>query len=645
MSFNASGWACDANVAGGTGVSNVLVKEGATTYFTLPQNSDRQGVIDAGLCQVLRSGFNYNLSTLGWSLGSHALTFTAQDGAGGCTGDWDIENASTPITVTITNSIPQNVSFSPNSGDIFIDLGGPEVSFTATFRDSNPVPSGRYHDVEEGKVKFGTSVDNYILEVVYDDDGSDVCTTGNGDSDCSIGITDGSESGNITLVPGSTSRSTSGNDLIVVFTLDFSGLSQSAAGTYNIYMYTEDWVGAEDDWQIMGALDIWNGSDVSVSGLVYDVTPWYPLATCANFASAGTLAGVEITLDGGVAGTQIATTNGSGEYSTTLTYGASYGYSLDGASYFNDLADLSEIQPGMGCEPGVTGLFTVTASGVPGPGLDFGMSEIKSPWIQVVATSLTSYSSISIDIPATCVTDYDNGGDCLPFISINDTSLGLEDNGVVAARGAISIGDGSGVGNPEDWQVVDSNLWRETGKGFAYYENLLEDELDPDDIITGDTNLSDISGLDDCLVGNDEAEVKLIDGSLAVDCLDFSVSETNGLAFIIVSGNIIVNGDVSHLEGIFTADGNIQINNEGDGEGDQITLEGTYIADADGNGAGGVVNNRSLEATTGAPGDLTNNLSPAAVFQYRPDLLIALLRFDETIGVFELSLDWEEINP
>jgi len=625
LPITVSGWAKDTNGAN-TGVNSVSIDISGTSGYTANVDAST-----GSFSKSITADF-YSLGFTGTESHTISLTTNPRDPED-CSG-WSLGTR----TINITNSSPSNISFSPNSGNLILDHdpdGNKQVEFTAIFNDADPVPVGRYHDVHYGKVRFGEATDPLLL-LEYTD---------NGDSTYDIDITGGSESGNITLV--NSSRSKNADNLTINFTLDFANMSPDAAGTYNIYQYAQDWAGVVADWEYMGNLVIWNGSDVDVSGRVYDITYYYPNTMCKNLDDADPhasgLASPQITFrwSSGPGSDVVVDANGSGNYSTVLTYGTTYIYTLFKPDYSASIADVSDATLTSGdCLLGETAAFTLN-NGPTVVGLDFGMSEVKNPWIQVVGGDLTSYGSISDLIPSTCVNDYNDGGCCLPFISINrlpdfgslpcNSDL-FSENGLVAAQvGPVEVwyGDGISSGYPHDWQVVTS-LWRRpTGTGFTYFRNLLGEDY----VLTGNKDISspDLDSAEgtvsDGHIGSTEKVIKLIDGNLTIN--QNTVVDPGGILLLVASGNIIVNGDVDRVDGIFSADDNININS---GTAGQAILQGSWSAGADGTGT--LTNSRDLGSD--------NNLNPAAVFQYRPDFMVSLLKQNEGL---KPKIKWEEVKP
>ena len=106
-----------------------------------------------------------------------------------------------------------------------------------------------------------------------------------------------------------------------------------------------------------------------------------------------------------------------------------------------------------------------------------------------------------------------------------------------------------------------------------------------------------------------------INGDLTIDSGAAAWDIPPGTTVIfVVSGNIIVNGDVNHIEGIFSADGDFIVNNRVNAS--QLVIEGSVIANAKRNSANTnpFNNNRDL--------DSDNNDTPAVKIIYRPDFVL-----------------------
>lgn len=536
----------------------------------------------------------------------------------------------TPGGPTLTPTPTMEITLPLGEGDICSPFNDPNndhiIGFGMSITDSDSVSAGRYHHVRYADMNIG-SIASPLLLVHYVD---------NGDNTYSVAKTAGSQRDAIGL--STYSRSRTGSTLYVDFSLDVNNFPFSVGDTYDVFVRAEDFAGAVANWRNMGQLEIWNCQGVNISGKVYDVSYYYPDMVCGNLSDSDpNISGLPNTniLFDAVAGDDVSALTGvDGRYTAALRAGSSYRYTLTRSPFFNAIADLADVTAGDECLTGETAVFTVTEG--PRGVIDFGMSSQRDPWIQVIGADLTAYTSITVDVPQTCVDNYGGGGECLPFISVSKLTRSaasiFSENSIVAARAGISSGQALAVGDPNNWRVIDANLWhRPGGSGYNYYVGLAGGTLPAGERIEGDVNLSAISGLSDGVVASGEEEVRLIHGNLAMD-RNLTVAQ-GGIALLVVSGNITFDSNVTIAQGIFSADGNISI---ADGD-DQLILSGIFVADADSDGAGSVINSRSL--------GIDDALTPAAVFIYRPDLAVAMLRGTTTQGIMEAEARWEEIRP
>jgi len=375
--------------------------------------------------------------------------------------------------------------------------------------------------------------------------------------------------------------------------------------------------------------------DVEVSGTIYDVTSTYPNSVCDDFATAPRLANRTVTFVNLDDNSQVSTTtDANGNYRLTLTYNQTYQIQPIN-NYFYVISDFTNL-PSIGTCIANDSFRVESAPSI--TGLDFGFSRILDPWAQVIGGDIISFGPIQVAVPESCRTDYNNGGECLPFLTTNrltNSSAPLfSENGIVATQiaGGIDYGQALAIGDPQNWSVEDDQLWRpDTSRGYDYYRRLFWDQTDNQ--LSGNQTLSGISELADGQVASGETVMKLIDGNLTVD-RNLTVAQ-GGLALLIVSGDIIINGNVTRLEGIFMADDNITIQDGSNNNiNDQLIIAGSLVADADNQGNGSLVNQRNLGAD--------NNLNPAVVFQFRPDLIVTMLT--EGVGVKQWK-NWQEVKP
>jgi hypothetical protein len=145
----------------------------------------------------------------------------------------------------------------------------------------------------------------------------------------------------------------------------------------------------------------------------------------------------------------------------------------------------------------------------------------------------------------------------------------------------------------------------------------------------GDLTISDWNTPYD--VGNGLTQEKIvifINGNLTINTTEFKVKNTHFLLFV-VSGNIIINPSVTTLEGIYVANGTIQIGTSGQNLDSALKANGMFIGWGDGGGEG-IDFGRNL----------ANDSLPAEVFTFRPDFLVNAPDFLKKHQFY-----WQEITP
>ncbi len=132
--------------------------------------------------------------------------------------------------------------------------------------------------------------------------------------------------------------------------------------------------------------------------------------------------------------------------------------------------------------------------------------------------------------------------------------------------------------------------------------------------------------------------VFLIDGNLTIDINDpnnnnkapWTVPPGTSVLFI-ARGNIIVDPNVTHFEGIFSADNDFRVNSKNPTADEELVIEGSVIANA-AKGAGLFINNRDLKND--------NSSTPAVRIIYRPDLVL-----NAPILIRSTNYKFQEVAP
>ncbi len=127
-----------------------------------------------------------------------------------------------------------------------------------------------------------------------------------------------------------------------------------------------------------------------------------------------------------------------------------------------------------------------------------------------------------------------------------------------------------------------------------------------------------------------ETIVVFVDGDLTFADPDgigdlVTVAE-GGFAAFIVSGNITIGPDVTHLEGVYVADGTLTTQSAGSSADQSFTGEGTFV------GWTQVALERGL-------GDTANETTPAESFIFRPDLVRSIPQ-----QMKRSQIIWQETN-
>ncbi len=634
MPITISGWAKDEN-GSNDGVDSVHVYRdgdpGTGVYITsIPANASTGSFSGNITADFYASGFTGSES--------HSLHLWAIKRDTNDCENWKIGQR----TIYVTNNAPTNGSVTiegTSNGaldgtDLCVDHDTDNnqiVSVTATFSDVDSYPNPRLSDIERADIIFDNDNDysnGEFYRVRYQDDGAGGYTLSETGS--------GSHLDQLSILNSSAFFNDSTDTLTVDFNLDLSGIGASNYFESNIYLRAWDFAEASSSRELKASLiEFWNCIDVLVSGTVFDITSLYPVVVCDDLDPSVSIGfgNVSLSFDDLGGGESSDVSAGDGSYNVTLNYLSDYSFSLVSPSAYTYIADIrSDDLTCSGsvdcdCPYGLEIESDVQFAVIDGPvveELDFGMVLALDQWLQVVGGDITSYGSIDDSVPSTCQNNYDNGGECLPFITVDryttsGTSL-FSENGIPAAFGTVNWGGGS-AGDPNNWYVEDNVLDQPQGQGYTYFSTRLGSDYDEPET---DLSNMDLSG---------DPKVRLINGSMTAD-QDYTVAE-NDFALFVVSGDLTIAGDVENLHGIFLVDGNITI--AGDDTSPQGLFEGIFVADANSSGAGQVSNDRDRE--------IENNLAPSSVFEYRPDMLVSLLSDPVLVQALESAMNWEEIKP
>jgi len=400
---------------------------------------------------------------------------------------------------------------------------------------------------------------------------------------------------------GSASRLVNGNNLMIRFPVQFS--SDFNPNLYDLRVSATDATGLSFNNIDAGRdFKVWN-CRVPIYGSMYD-TSSVASAVCPNFGSVLTNSDVNFTDLNYVYGTiqklmSVTSPAYSSDYpiyDNSLEWGVSY------IPFFNNDLNLTNpvmrlnngwnrtTQTGTTVCPG--GSITISDSNMDAyqsilvANVDFGAVANQDPWWQGRGVSILGRTSVRSDVPVTCT------GSCVAALNIDNTDR--DDNGVVMSSSLSSTAGAWGSNN--NWY---KNGYSQIIKTLDYTTmfNSLNGKVGVRTAVDWTTNPTGVRG-------GGGTGVVFVDGPLTIDA-NHSVVVGNFL-MVVVRGNIIVNPNVTTLEGAYVATGN-------------ISITGTNISALNINGmiyAGG---NISIDRTLGTGSE--NNLNPAVRVNIRPDLI------------------------
>ena len=225
------------------------------------------------------------------------------------------------------------------------------------------------------------------------------------------------------------------------------------------------------------------------------------------------------------------------------------------------------------------------------PGLTVDLSYIKDQegWFQGKGLDIRSKNGISSGVPITASS----------FLSVDNLNIGTSNNGVVAGpsyRNTNGWNDSSQYGSPNNWYVsqsfVDPHKFDYPDLFDTYYQRLGEGVTGVTTIATGDTG------------------VKFVNGDLNIDS-DVVVAN-NQYLMVIVSGSINIGVGASRVDGIYVADGGINALGTSD---NQLIINGILYASG---------RNSNIRLARSFTVKSNNNLTPAVVVNYQPEMVFAL---------------------
>lgn len=281
-----------------------------------------------------------------------------------------------------------------------------------------------------------------------------------------------------------------------------------------------------------------------------------------------------------------------------LKFGATYLYSFN--------ADLAASTPQMRipnsstCRNSLPVDNTTTNPYSNSPELQVDFSSIidQEPWFQVTGGGINAVNQIRDSIPITC----QHESDCTPAISIENTSIGFNNNGLVYGS-SIDYGcDNCKFGNPNNWGRSANRYSLSENFNYNYFFKDYDDKFRQ--VKYYDHNMDfDLIKTDTGGTG-----VVIVDGDVNINT-DNTLTG-NQFLMIIAHRNINIYSTVNNISGIFFADGSITAAGESD---TQLIINGALYS---------VYSNISL--TRGFQTKNFNNSRPAVKINFLPHLIFTI---------------------
>ena len=408
------------------------------------------------------------------------------------------------------------------------------------------------------------------------------------------------------LVDALTLTTGAGTTMVVTKTLDYTGYNDADVLPLEFNMadiYTSSgWVASDQYWKV------WD-CKVAVSGMIYD----------GSAGQACNITGFSKIADSNLGFDQLIYKNMSGgtdvvmgvappaNYSgTDLVWNQSYLPIFNGGDVGNPEGDMAGsarftrgIDLGVGtthCADYLGGISQFTVSNIIWPystntqsQIDFSYIRDQESWFQVWGGGVKGRSEISSGVPVTAVSKY---------LTIDNNGIGVSNGGIVASatyRNSNGYNETTQYGNPNNWRIADdvvgSNRYSYQYLYGQYFIKMGE----------GVTNTT--------IAGAGSTGVVFVSGNLTISS-DVTVPVGKFL-MVIASGSINVDAGVNQLDGIYIADGGINIGNNSN---TQMVVNGILYSATTSN----VRINRSYTVKE------DNNTNPAVVVKYRPDFIFTM---------------------
>jgi hypothetical protein len=252
--------------------------------------------------------------------------------------------------------------------------------------------------------------------------------------------------------------------------------------------------------------------------------------------------------------------------------------------------------------------------------VDFAGIRNQDPWFQAEGGGIRAGNNIADNVPITCYSAA-NPAVCRPFMTIDSALVGTGSNGIVASpNNRISRTCDPlycQYGNANNWSDANNDINDNPNYSYFYSELIVKGSVAGSKIYSGNTRMSQLAS------DMGGTGVAFVNGNLSVDV--GNTVPQNKFFMVIVKNDIGVTDTVNAMQGLFVADGNINI---GGSAAAQIVVSGTLYS-ANGN----------INLTRGLTNTALNNNTPAILVRYRPDFI-----FNMPPALSGMTLNWKEGN-
>ena len=418
----------------------------------------------------------------------------------------------------------------------------------------------------------------------------------------------------------------SGNNVTATLTLNF-GAGDTMPDARPIELKADDTSGATTEWLTTSRLlKVWD-CNVPLSGTMYDSTTvgnavcltgvgfQIPVNSEANFRSVGVtqfLPTVEhdTIVVNSAPGSAYSSNNGPIFWGREYYIGPNPDVVVSGV--ISRWIDMGNGYTPINCGSQNQVIDDVVDPYASSPKLSVDFSGIidQNPWYQISGGGAMSKSGSVIGmVPVTCQIQNDPLV-CQWAISIDSPSIGLNNNGLLAAETNVTNSSGCVLpgtclaGIPNNW-YYNQNVVSNITYSYQYFYDNLFIKAGIGATISGPTSMNYLNNMPGGANG-----LILVNGDLVIN--ENNTVSSGGFLMVVVNGKIDISANVDQVEGIFVSRDSIMTAGPGT---NQLVVNGilyTYGAGAE------VTLGRGFVNTT------RNNLEPAVVVNYQPRFLFSM---------------------